>query len=122
MIEQRHEIPLTTAITKSVPGRGALVASLYHECLNVLNNVPSKTGTVTKFRTTQPIEDLDGKKLGEQVTAIVTDNDSGLFIQLAMTTAPNGAKRDGPFLVFGKKYLEEAKIPQLSNTGVKLWQ
>ena len=116
MIEQRHEIPLTTAISKSVPGKGSLVQSLYHECESLLHNQPTKTPTVSKTRVVLQTKD------GDQVTAIVTDEATGLFVQLTGTFSPDGSKKDGPFLVFGKKYLEEAKIPQLSNTGVKLWQ
>ena len=114
MIEQRHEIPLTTAINKSAPGRGAIVESLYRECLNLFNNVPTKTGGITRHRT-----QLQAKN-GTHVTATVTDDTTGYFVQLS-GLFENGEKKDGPYLIFGKKYLEESKIPQLSNTGVRLW-
>lgn len=116
MIEQRHEIPLTTAVSKSVPGKGALIQSLYHECDSLLHNRPTKTTSVGKVRVVTPLKD------GEQVTATITDEATGLFVQLTGSFLPDGSRKDGPFLVFGKKYLEESKIPQLSNTGVKLWQ
>ena len=114
IIEQRHEIPLTTAINKSAPGRGAIVESLYRECLNLFNNVPTKTSGVTRQRS-----QLQAKN-GTHVTASVTDDPTGYFVQL--TGLFDGTeKKDGPYLVFGKKFLEESKNPQLANTGVRLW-
>lgn len=115
MITQQHEIPLTTAITKSVPGRGALVMSLYSECESLLENKPTKARSI-RTRTSMPI------KGGTQVIATVTDPQSGLFVQLTGTFNKDGSKKEGPHMTFGKKFLEETKNPQLSNTGVMLWQ
>ena len=114
MIDQRHEIPLTTAITKSAPGRGAVIESLYREAMSLFNNVPTRTMTVTKQRSQLPA------KNGAHVTATATDGATGYFVQLTGLVEDNVVK-EGPFLIFGKKFLEESKNPQLANTGVKLW-
>jgi len=115
MIESKHEIPLTTAITKCAPGRGAIVEALYRECLNLFNNVPTRTGSVTKQRS------VVERPPAQMVTATVTDNESGLFIQLTGVLNAEKQVQEGPFLAFGKKYLEESKNAQLSNTAVRLW-
>jgi|SRR5262252_1519390 len=116
IISQQHQIPLTTAITKSAPGRGAIAEALYREALNLFNNKPTQTGTVAKSRSVVPLN--EGESL---VSAIVTDNTTGLFVQLTGVQAVNGETKSGPYLTFGKKYLEESKNAQLSNTAVKLW-
>jgi|SRR5271157_1255335 len=118
MIEQRHEIPLTTAITKSTPGKGALVESLYRECLSLFVNTPTRTTTATKQRNANPVP---GSETLKAVVAIVTDNTTGLFIQLSGIVAGDKAA-EGPHLTFGKKFLEESKNPQLANNAIKLWQ
>lgn len=116
MIDPKHEIPLTTAISASCPGRGSVAQALYNECLNVFKNTESRTSTVTKQRS---VFNVQG---GTHVTAIVTDNDLGLFVQLSGVVNESGVVTEGPFLVFGKKFLEESKNAQLSNTAVRLWR
>lgn len=115
MIEAKHEIPLTTAITKCAPGRGAIVQALYRECLSLFNNVPTKTAGVTKQRS------VVDRPPAQLVTATVTDDEGGLFVQLTGVLNAEKKVQEGPFLTFGKKYLEESKNPQLSNTAVRLW-
>ena len=116
MIDPQHGIPLTTAITASAPGRGALVEALYRECLNLFKAQPTTTGTVTKQRS---VFHADGK---QRLIATVTDNESGLFIQMTGALNAAGVVSEGPFLSFGKKYLEESKPPMLHNTAVRLWR
>lgn len=115
MIESKHEIPFTTAITKCAPGRGAVAESLYRECMSLFLNVPTKTGSVTKQRS------VVERPPSQTVTATVTDDTSGLFVQLTGILNADKKVQEGPFLTFGKKYLEESKNPQLSNTAVRLW-
>ena len=116
MIDPRHDIPLTTAISASAQGRGSVVQSLYRECMSLYKNEGTKTSTVTKQRSVLPA------KNGQHITAVVTDNDSGLFVQLTGLVSAEGEHKDGPYLTFGKKFLEESKNPQLSNTAVRLWR
>lgn len=112
MMLPQHEIPMTTAITASAPGKGGLLQGLYRLCMDLFNNVEeSRTSTVTKVRTVH-----EGV-----VTAVVTDNATGLFLQLTGADAV-GKPKEGPYLTFGKKFLEESKNAQLSNTAVKLWR
>ena len=84
--------------------------------MNVFKNTESRTTTVTKQRSVFAIQG------GIHVTAIVTDNDLGLFVQLSGVVGDDGKIKEGPYLVFGKKYLEESKNAQLSNTAVRLWR
>ena len=115
MIKQEHEIPLATAVSKSCPGRGSIAQALYNECESLFLNQPTRTTTVSKTRNATPVKE------GNQIVATVTDEQTGLFVQLSGVINAEGRVATGPWLVFGKKFLEESKNPQLSNTGVKLW-
>lgn len=114
MIAQAHLIPLTTAVQASTPGKGALAEGIYRECLNLFLNAPSQTpsSVLTKQRETTP---------AGAVTAIVTDNTTGLFVQLSGVVA-DGKVVQGPYLTYGKKFLEESKNAQLSNNAIRLWR
>jgi hypothetical protein len=123
-IEQRHNIPLTTAISASTPGKGALVTTLYHETENVFYRRQESNGNVIRTRTLLKPEESDPPTL-ERVLATVTDQESGLFVQLSgvLDTAKTPFKViEGPFLAYGKKFLAEIKNPQLQNTATKLWR
>ena len=90
--------------------------SLYAECEKVFANKPSRVTTVTRTRTAVPVANLT------QVTAVATDDLTGLFVQMVGTVDTAGQVKDGPFLTFGKKFLEESKSAQLSNTAMRMWR
>jgi hypothetical protein len=59
-------------------------------------------------------------KDGELILAVVTDEATGLFVQLGGTVK----KKEGNtnlLLTYGKKFLMEIQPLQLNNTAVKIW-
>lgn len=124
MIDQRHSIPLETAVTASTPGRRALVQSLYAEAEAVFFDRYSKGGTVLRSR--QVLSKLKKDKMElHTIVAEVVDLESGLFIRLngSLDVAKSPAEAmSGPFLVFGKQFVSEMQNPQLQNTATKIWR
>jgi hypothetical protein len=105
---------MSVVLGKLTAPRQALIKRLYADAENLFADRQVQKAPVRRERSSST--DPDGCK---HVKAVVTDEETGFFVQL--TGKWTGAILDGPFLVFGKKYLEETKSPQLSNTGVKLW-
>jgi hypothetical protein len=52
------------------------------------------------------------------VTAICTDGETGLFVQLAGDPQNTGK---GPFLTFGRKFCQEYEDPMRQNIATKIW-
>ena len=121
MIDQRHSIPLTTAVQASTPQKGALAEALYHEAEALLFNRPIKSSNVSKYRLVA-VQKLENKE-HRPVQARVVDNETGFFVELsAIIDEETGAAVTGPYLVYGKMYVIESKNPQLSNTQTKIWR
>lgn len=124
VIKPQHNIPLTTAIAASTPGKGSLVTSLYHEAEALFFARQESNANVIRTRTILKPEETDAAT-AERVIATVTDQESGFFVQLSgvldMSKTPPRPV-EGPYLTYGKKFLTEIKNPQLQNTATKLWR
>jgi hypothetical protein len=120
-IPEQHRIPLETAIAASIPGQHALVARLYKEAADMLNSEKIReTPGILKHRQSNVMAGTTTWA----VTVSATDEATGYFISMNATfthrTAP-ASYHEGPFLTFGRKFVQEHKPPQLNNTATKLW-
>jgi hypothetical protein len=120
IIEQRHQIPLATAVAASTPGRMSLAENLYQEALSVFfsGQLTGKCPKVLKVRSVIK----DGEAAGQVVLARIVDFETGLFIELSGTLNEAREAIRGPFLAYGQFYVSEGQNPQLANTQTKLWR
>lgn len=121
-IAAQHQQPLTTAITSSTPGLGAKAETVYRKAYDLFHNRDIGDGPFQGRRLTIPGISKAFKNQ-HHVLATVTDMETGLFVQMEgiLDTTVETAVT-GPFMSYGKKFLEETKNPQLHNTAVKLWR
>lgn len=121
-MDERHAIPLQTAINASVPGRKNLILSLYTEAEKLFRNQESNTKTFHRDRVTEKAQTRGGAEV-VAVSATVTDHESGYYVQLNGSMTPDQSKTvEGPFLTFGKIFVQEVRNPQLQNTATKIWR
>lgn len=122
MIRQDHDIPLSTAVSASTPGKGPLVSALYAEAEALFLGKPGKGGNVIKTRIAAK-PDGPAKPNRAHVLARVVDFETGFFIELTgVQDTQSNEVLTGPFLAYGKLYVSENKNPQLSNTQTKIWR
>lgn len=121
-MKQEHSIPLTTAISTSTPGKGALAEALYNEAEALFfDKLTNRGSNVLKSRLTSK-PNGPAKPSRVFVVARVVDFDTGFFIELSGTLDSRGTALTGPYLAYGKLYVSESKSPQLSNTQTKIWR
>lgn len=120
-MDQRHSIPLETVVSKSLPGQKTGVFTLYAEAERLFRDDESSARGLTRARVSENVKREEFKKPCKTVTAMVTENESGFYIQLAGVLDPEGKVIEGPFLTMGRLYIQETKNPQLSNTAMKIF-
>jgi len=120
MIEPKHSIPLTTAITASTPGKNALIEALYSEAQDLFFDRQGKGTNLSRIR--MVVKGEGQPKDSQAILARVVDNETGFFIELTGVIDKSAKAVSGPFLCYGKLYLNEWKNPQLSNTQTKIWR
>lgn len=128
-ISLRHRTPLESAIAGSAPGRSYLAADLYKVALAELNGQHQEERNGILLASITQIDSVSDTLVR---VATATDDETGYFVQLtgvvtgyAKETRPEGAAltfKDGPLLIFGKKFVQELKPSQLHNTAVRLWK
>lgn len=122
-VPDQQRIPLETAIAASTPGQSSLVSRLYAAAVATAmeqRKVTDEPG-ILKHR---HVSGQAGSYTWSMVST-ATDEASGIFVTLTGTVdmKPNPSVwKEGPFVTFGKKFLQELKPPQLHNTAVKIWR
>lgn len=117
-IAPQHQQPLNIAIGNSTPGQGARAEMLYRKAFDLFHGKDVGEGPWQPQRLV-----ITATPKIETVLATVTDNDTGLFIQMTGTLdKKTGTALTGPNMVYGKKYLEESRSPQLANNGIRIWR
>jgi len=120
-MDQKHAMPLQTVTSKHLPTSKGLVETLYLEAERLFHEQSSTATKVLRTRTTQPIMRKDLEKGHIAIAATVTDEETGLYIQLTGLTDAKKNLVEGPFLTFGRVYVIETKNPQLSNTALRIF-